>query len=191
MILITGSARSGTGYMSAMLKAGGFDVGHEKPGRDGTSDWHAVGWTWPVLVGYGLRVHVWRAPLDCFRSLVAIKHWPYIGAFIPEVLQTEDRLHRAMLYWYKWNLWAGGLWAEGLATVHCSVVDAANVMATHLGVTPEQRQAMRDVPSNVNTRVEHPEYRPVVTWADCAAINKSLSREVRALYQHLQAEGEQ
>lgn len=37
--LVVGHPRSGTSYMSAILKAYGFDVGHEYMGRDGISSW--------------------------------------------------------------------------------------------------------------------------------------------------------
>lgn len=40
LFLVTGHPRSGTGYMSRLLQAFGYDVGHERMCKDGTSDWH-------------------------------------------------------------------------------------------------------------------------------------------------------
>lgn len=82
MYLIVGHPRCGTGYMAGLFCQMGLDVGHEKVGRDGTSNWvYAVPdqkcFYWVV----GCRCnYVWSCVIHCVRD-------PWTA--IPSIARTE------------------------------------------------------------------------------------------------------
>lgn len=114
---IVGTGRSGTGFMSAALRAAGIDCGHEewwgptgttrRAGMDGDCSWLAV----PDLLGFGGPVlHQVRHPLDVIRSLVGIRmftdpahrafRW-FMYAELPGL--RGDDVQDAMLWYVEWN----------------------------------------------------------------------------------------
>ena len=65
-IIVLGFPRSGTGYIAKYLQAYEFDVGHEKLGKNGTSDWRLVpGYT---KKNNDFLIHVVRYPLNVIAS---------------------------------------------------------------------------------------------------------------------------
>lgn len=117
---IVGTGRSGTGYVSAILRESSVDCGHERwwtpihrrrrSGLDGDSSWLALPgieagtWSGPV-------VHVTRHPVDVVSSLVgigfftgqvcrdfadyAVAHEPYMADLPP--------LEASVEWWARWN----------------------------------------------------------------------------------------
>jgi len=172
-VLITGCGRSGTGYMAKLMQAIGMDVGHEKEGKNGTSDWHGVGWNWPTLAEYDLILHVVRNPLKVFQSLRGIKQnsWDYIGEFLPEIYDVPKKLEKCMLYWLHWNQWAEKVCSPNkygfpLRVEH--VNDWYPVLVDYLphlrGCTPTQLQLQTEsVATDTNTRKPKNGYDEI-TW---------------------------
>ena len=80
MIIGLGHPRCGTGFTSGLLKAGGLDVPHEKPGKDGMVSWMAG--SGRVLVPWGRSIPnpdgikekkvfcVVRSPLKAIPSII-------------------------------------------------------------------------------------------------------------------------
>ena len=75
--VVTGHARSGTKYMSKLLQAYGYDVGHEVVGKDGISSWCWGAPPGPVPYGqekgehkYGFLIQVVREPWAVISSCV-------------------------------------------------------------------------------------------------------------------------
>jgi glycosyltransferase involved in cell wall biosynthesis len=110
-ILITGHARSATGYFSKLMQGAGLDVGHEVVGRNGTSSWlHAfpggsVSWLGDIEpVEFDHVVHVVRHPLNVIASAQTLRRetWEYMARAL-EIELPEDPIDRAMLTWIKWN----------------------------------------------------------------------------------------
>ena len=170
--VVTGSGRSGTGYIAAVLSAAGIPCGHEgwfNPQRDradglvGDSSWCAV----PELAGYpGLVWHQVRHPLAVIASLAKAPLWgpyadlaaPYVrdagfGPFGPEtalwVALNEASERRATLRW----------------RVEDVDVDLVFDLAGRLGlaVDPEAvKAAVEGVPRDVNDHGAGVD----ITWAD-------------------------
>ena len=75
-LLITGCARSGTGYASLLFKKMGLDIGHEEYGADGISSWlfavDAENVPWGPSrkdVKFGKVFHQVRHPLKAIGSI--------------------------------------------------------------------------------------------------------------------------
>lgn len=110
-LVIVGTGRSGSGYISAVLRAAGMSCGHEEwwnplgeqhHGLWADSSWCAVG----NLDGYeGYIGHQVRHPLKVVASLItAPDHGPYIAC--REAVMgplPEDPLERAVATYVRWN----------------------------------------------------------------------------------------
>lgn len=115
-LVITGTGRSGTGYISELLRASGVPCGHEQVftcvGRErrpfllADASWMAAAELpirWPVL-------HQVRNPLDVINSLVGIRFFsdrtdsPYRRfARRHETGLIGDEVHDAMVWYVAWN----------------------------------------------------------------------------------------
>lgn len=79
MILITGHPRSGTAYMAQLYQRNGYDIGHEKLGNDGTSNWQQAApadfYEWGEKVPtrgnieWSEIIYVMRSPIDLVNSV--------------------------------------------------------------------------------------------------------------------------
>lgn len=118
MLLITGHQRSGTGYMAALCRSMGLDVGHERPGEDGISSFqyavdtdtvpfHSVdqnrGRKW---YEFDDIIHVVRHPLHviastAFTDMNGAIEWQ--ARFIPVTAPPEHRIRQAVQTWLGWN----------------------------------------------------------------------------------------
>jgi hypothetical protein len=116
MFLITGTGRSGTKYISQVLRRTGLDVGHERRGKDGV-----VSSTWLVHDPQGYPayhaqdrpakfdtiLHQVRSPLLSISSLTTSTNasWEYNARHVPIDIPTTptQKLRSAALYWLYWN----------------------------------------------------------------------------------------
>ena len=154
-LLITGCGRSGTRYMTFVLRRLGLDVPHERLGRDGMASW-----TMAVAAAerpYGppsdaVRFehvfHQVRHPLAVIRSVETFgaDSWQFVYAHTP--CRPEDPpLVRGAKYWLHWNDHA-----ERLACWRYRVEDASALpdLCARLGIVV--RPAAGQVPTDVNTR---------------------------------------
>jgi len=91
--VVVGSGRSGTTYISTLLRKVGINCGHEewftpfvhqrKTGLDGDASWMAV----PVLQEYGGKVLVQgRHPLSVVRSLAGYDHGAFMRGDLPNAV---------------------------------------------------------------------------------------------------------
>ena len=128
-VLVVGCPRSGTTYMSAILRECGLKVSHERLGRDGTSSWwfaptrsvippgyhpfdgnSSRGGSHPDKIGpevydFGVVIHLVRHPLNAcagIRAHVTGQAWRYIEAHVGVGLDVPDPL-RSVLFWTRWN----------------------------------------------------------------------------------------
>ena len=116
MLLITGVGRSGTLYTTHVLRAAGYDVGHEHHlGAHGM-----VSWEWAIEADFYPNWHVCnqpefdvilhqvRHPLKTIASCtkaVNKEAWRYIYANTP-IDPESPLLQRCAEYWYHWTLYA-------------------------------------------------------------------------------------
>ena len=176
-ILITGCGRSGTGYMAKLFQAAGLDVGHEKEGLQGTSDWHAIGWPIAKLMQYDHIIHVWRDPLLCMRSLPDIKDhsWKYISNHIPVIAEEESTTIRAMYYWAIWNMWSYQLVQRYPRSFSVNVTEAGE-SAPLVWLLQQYgdgiKGAFETVSQSYNTRGP---YDQEVTWKQLREVHKELT----------------
>lgn len=156
-IFICGCPRSGTVYITEILKVLGYKVGHEHIGEDGT-------------VGYHLTVikpkncfHQVRHPLAQIASMDTIDSWN----FIHRVIETSDKeLRGRMEFWLRWNLmcedfcvWRYRLedipWSEFLERVGHDYVD------------------MPEISTDINSRPHE-----WLTWGDLYECDEELAKEI-------------
>lgn len=177
--LITGHARSATGYFSQLMQAAGLDIGHEIPGRDGVSSWlhiapgGSVPWLGSVAsVAFDRLVHVVRNPLHVIASAQTIDDaaWDYMEKTLGKAL-PENLIERAMLTWVEWNR----LVEKSIPTVRVRIEDVERRW-------PEIMQAIDhnavfpDVPAGYNSRPHG-----MLTWLDLEAANDGLAADVRIM----------
>ncbi len=188
LLLVVGCARSGTTYISKVLKASGLQIGHEKMRKDGTSSCDLavnpeVG-RWKVRMGDFRFDHIFHQVRDPLKVISSVylsedRHsWHYIMQHIPEIEMRDSHLAKCAKYWYYWNLKAEEMseW-----TYKIEDLDAAGKWEEFEKKLGKKipREAISSVPKNENTR-QHPLYRRF-TWAD---IEKELDPQ---LYQNIRS----
>jgi len=108
--LVTGFPRSGTAFVSALLRASGFDAPHEAVGKDGAVSWlHAatgrVSWAGEIKAReFGPAVHLVRDPLKVIASATTLREESF--EYIEKHLGAPDGgglLRRIMHAWLGWN----------------------------------------------------------------------------------------
>lgn len=156
-LLITGCGRSGTKYVTHLLRRLGLDVPHERMGEDGIASWgmavaaDAVTWGVPAS-GYDFDhvFHQVREPRQVIASVTTFKprSWAFICAHTPIPLD-DPILLRAAKYWYYWNLEA-----EKIARWRYRIDNFQDVFEEFCGrltLTPD-RSVFAQVDADVNTR---------------------------------------
>ena len=155
-VLVTGCGRSGTRYMTFVLRRLGLDVPHERLGRDGMASW-----TMAVeaaerpygppsdAVRFEHVFHQVRHPLAVIRSVETFGpgSWEFVYAHTP--CRPEDPpLVRGAKYWLHWNDHAerAACWRYRVEDVAASLPD----LCDRLGVA--FRAVAERVPADVNTR---------------------------------------
>ncbi len=174
-LLVTGTARSGTFYITKVLKECGLDIKHELFGSDGACSWLMVPETDETPWGPGRKgvvfkhiLHQIRDPLKSMSSIYTTEPpqaWTYIMQNIPEITWMDPKLVRCAKYWYYWNLKA-----EKLAEFSYPVEDIENQwenLERVLGMKLDKTSLDR-ISKDVNTRGG---YKLEVTW-------KLLKREL-------------
>jgi hypothetical protein len=158
-ILITGCGRSGTKYITFVLRRLGVDVRHERMGRDGVASWYMAVDTSRVPFGQPRRgttfehiYHQVRHPLQVIASAATFKEpsWQFICAHSP-ISMREPLLLRSLKYWYYWNLEA-----EKIAHWRYRIEDFPAVFPAfceRLRVAPNP-QAISRPACDVNTRAK-------------------------------------
>lgn len=174
-VLVTGTARSGTFYITKVLKECGLDVKHEFFGNDGASSWLMVPETEETPWGPGRKgvtfkhiLHQVRDPLKCMSSVYTTEPplaWTYIMQNTPEITWLDPKVVRCAKYWYYWNLRA-----EELAEFSYAVEDIENQWENLENVLDMKldKTALDRISKDVNTRGS---YKLEITW-------KLLKREL-------------
>lgn len=117
-LVITGTGKSGTTYMAALLNASGIACGHQsvfswagirwRPEYEADASWIAA----PYLYSFdGVVLHVVREPLACIRSLVGMDWFGNRSKKLDRGRRflrshfgvTGDDVRDAMRYYVEWN----------------------------------------------------------------------------------------
>lgn len=111
MFLITGFGASGTMYTADIFQKLGYDVGHEKSGKDGVISWKHL----PKYKEYDVVLHQVRHPLRVLGSAITgrNRNLKIILNYFPEYLNEydmdkiySDKLLMTMWAYFLWNQWA-------------------------------------------------------------------------------------
>jgi hypothetical protein len=156
-LLITGCGRSGTKFVTHVLRRLGLDVRHERMGADGIASWtmavdaDAVAWgVSPRDYDFEQVFHQVRDPRQVIASATTFKprSWSFIYAHtaIPE---DDPVLLRAAKYWYYWNLEAEKV--AGWRYRIDAFPDVFEEFCSRLDVEPD-RTVLAQVDPDVNTR---------------------------------------
>ena len=116
-LIITGTGRSGTGYMSQLFRTLGFNIGHEnvfnpKPFQ-GWGDFEGdSSWLYPLTYDpQDLIIHIYREPRLSIssRAETSFRHLDQYGEIIAEVIgyrwnteRSESRLKAASEFYVSW-----------------------------------------------------------------------------------------
>ena len=112
-VLVIGCARSGTTYMTDVLRACDYRVGHEYLKRNGVCSWEMTVDTKQVPWGHARDgaqfkhiFHQVRDPLKTITSCLGEPHasFVFIQQHIPEIKSEDSLLTQCAKYWYYWNL---------------------------------------------------------------------------------------
>lgn len=173
-LLITGCARSGTTYITEVLKQAGLRVAHEFLDQDG-----CVSWPMAVNSDYspwgppdnGIHFehifHQVRHPLLVISSVYTTEpkeSWDFICKHIPEIHPKDDPVVKCAKYWYYWNLKA-----EEKAEWTYQVEEIETVLShmSKLLKIPLSREILKRIPKTTNHRGA---YVHKFTWADLDAM---------------------
>lgn len=169
-LLITGCARSGTTYISEVLKLGGLDIRHEQVGKDGISSWfmcieadHVPWKSRPSAAGFRFDhiFHQVRHPLKVISSVFGTEHRKAIEYFsknIPEISDKDSLVVKSAKYWYYWNLYAEQK-AEWRYQVE-QIDSCLEEMGQRLGIVLD-KAILQQVPRDANHRKKTTD----LTWA--------------------------
>lgn len=201
-VIVTGTGRCGTGYVSRILQKVKVPADHERffnPWHHEFPEWGRADVSWlaaPFLARYSSAhiVHLVRNPLDTVSSLVAVKLFddefddefdgeavvPYrefIREHCPEAFAPDDPVERASEFYVRWNEKV-----EPYATQRIRLEDqvtsdnmlpVANAAGGRFS-TRHLEAAIAEVPTDVNTR---PTFRPDLTWDDIPEAAKAIGRK--------------
>jgi len=186
-LLITGCARSGTYYITNILKRCGYKIGHEFIKKDGACSWEMAVDTKKAPWDHGRNgyrfkhiFHQVRDPLKVIGSLYSSEppqSFEFFREHIPEIKPGDSRLTQCAKYWYYWNLLA-----EAQAEWTYRIEELENVwgeMEMRLGKKLD-RNVLESIPKNTNTRGDC-EY---FSWAKLEQeLDPDLYQKIRVLAQ--------
>jgi hypothetical protein len=185
-ILVIGCARSGSQYMTQLLKAQGLDVGHEQMGSAGCVSWLMTADTdtapWgPLSRDYTFDhiFHQVRDPVKVIQSLYnnpPKATWEWISSIIPEIQMDDDNLTKCAKYWYYWNLKAEAKaeWTYCIENIDMLYQVFGKCLGLYFDPTVLQR-----IPKNMNSRgtPETP-----ITWTELKqGLRRDLYKKVSSL----------
>lgn len=170
-LLVIGCGRSGTNYMAVFLEKSGYEVFHERLGKDGTVSWpmtvNSLGHGGPLLEESFQHVfHHVKHPLPVLTSWIVNLYdlnrdeWVFIRRHIPEIKLSDSLIVQCAKYWYYWNLLA-----EKEAEWRYRIEDLEEVLPEFMersGLVLDDK-ALDQIPSNYNSWLDT---RNKITWAD-------------------------
>lgn len=157
-IYVCGCARSGTLYITEVLRKLGYQIGHEIPDVDGSCGYHLV------VIRPKNCFHQVRHPLKQIASMLTQQHWGFADRHI-EI--HNHRILGCMQYWLGWNKLC-----EEFCTWRYRLEDLPWV--EFLERIGHKHELMPNVPTTTNSR-QHED----VAWADLFNVSRELAQEVK------------
>jgi hypothetical protein len=180
-LLITGCARSGTTYITEVLRHCGLNVLHEDNGEDGIVSWLMAARDFATPYGpayYNFRFkhifHQVREPLKSMSSFTteAQQAWKFVMKHTPQIKAKDPMIVKCAKYWYYWNKRAEAKaeWTYRVEDMETALVEMGHRLGFYLD--PE---AIKKVDTLINHRSRQVNY----TWDE---VKGNLSPE---MYQKL------
>jgi hypothetical protein len=183
-LLVTGCGRSGTTYMATFLEKSGYEILHERLGKEGVVSWPMSVDSlspWGPLSKQSFQhvFHQVKHPLPVLTSwMINLSNlnrdeWVFIRRHVPEIKLSDSLIVHCAKYWYYWNLLA-----EKKAEWRYRIEDLVDILPEFMqrsGLILDYK-VLEQIPSNCNTWLDT---RYKLTWND-------LKRELpRDLYQKI------
>lgn len=186
MLLITGTGRSGTHFISKVLKQIGYDVPHESVGKRGTASWkHIVPGTFVYIgknreveidaSGFSRTLHQVRHPLKVIASMHTFSKstWAHMAKYIEVDLEAAPAL-RGMQAWVRWNqlIEPQADWRFQIEKIKQVFPEFCHHAGIEVAKFPTVPHEARD------SRVSRFD---ALYWEDLVAADPAMAEEVRAL----------
>ena len=167
-IAITGCARSGSTFMTEVMKAAGLDIGHHHEARvDGICS--------DVVASFKcldkcIVLHQVRHPLHQIASMTTAmdKTWDYMASFMD--IDNMGLLRKCMTYWLEWNARA-----EKKAVLTFRVENLDHYWGNICQLLSIAEQPLPDIPKDLNTR--RGKYA-LVSWKDLFQEDTILAKRI-------------
>jgi hypothetical protein len=185
-LLVTGCARSGTGYISKLLTEAGYAIDHERIGKFGTSAWPMAiisdyaPWGPPATSANFKHIfHQVRHPVKVISSVYTSepkRSWEYIMKYIPEIESKDSHVTKCAKYWYYWNLKASARaeWTYRVEAINSLWEEFEGRLGTKLDRTAFNRVSLTTNRRNGAHRV--------FTWRDLKlALEPELFHNIQSL----------
>ncbi len=161
MILITGCGRSGTEYISKVLRKSGIEIGHEMEIKhDGISSWPLASARDNIPWGPGFSdvkfkhiVHQVRHPLKVIQDN-EFSHLKESRDFVTSVIgESRNILHYHMRYWYHWNVMAEKLanWTYRIEDIDKNILKFSKMIGRESEIN-KIKSSLYKIPKNTGTR---------------------------------------
>ena len=160
---IVACARSATMYITYLLRAMDYSVGHEQWGPDGSVGYHLV------AVRPDNCFHQVRHPLKQIASMWSHRSW----GFADQVVDLPDlELYGCMQYWLMWNELC-----EEFCVWRYQIEQLPTVWDEFLERIGHDSCEMPDVPTTTNTQNKYGNLKKV-TWADLFIKDDKLAQKI-------------
>jgi len=180
MFLITGAGRSGTAYITRVLKRCGLRVEHERPGRDGCVSgfycFEAKSYPGKHVAPrpqFDVILHQVRDPLKTIASVRTGNSRGWAQQFV-DVEHSASPLRWACYYWKTWNMEAErqALWTYRIEALSDVWIDLQRVLC----FDAIYDYATSYIPLTVNTRAHE-----AITWQDVERAAPEIYGDIRAM----------
>ena len=167
-IYVCATARGGTVYMSKVLSALGYRVGHEQVDEDGSVGYHLA-----VIRPDGC-FHQTRDPLKQIASMVAHRSW----GFIEDVIDIPRRgLLGCMTYWLEWNKLC-----EEFCVWRYQIEQLPEVWGEFLERIGHDKRDIPNIPRDENSSTTKGFYEresySTLSWGDLFTMNRELAQAI-------------
>jgi hypothetical protein len=160
---IVGCARSGTVYMTNVLRELGYKIGHEVMGEDGSVGYHLA------VLKPNNCLHQVRHPIKQINSMFAHKAWGWCDRLI-EV--PDYGLLGCMQYWLMWNAMC-----EDFCVWRYQIEQLPEVWDEFLVRIGHNKCELPDLPTNTNTHRRKEDYVGF-SWEDLIEKDKDLTVKI-------------
>ena len=168
-IAIVACARSATMYTVHVLRALGYQIGHEEMGEDGSIGYHLV------AIKPKNCFHQVREPIKQISSMVAHNSW----GFMLDVVDINDtNLLGCMQYWLKWNELC-----EEFCVWRYQIERFPDVWPEFLDRIGHEQCELPNIKTDINSSKQE-KYRKkkkykLFTWADLFNEDRELAQQIK------------